>query len=206
MRVRQPMMGLSMTKLHWNESISIMKPLIYCDLEVRADTKNEGFALPIMERTLGVLHGVFRQSPDCYAIALPQAQSGERRHPGAVIRVFAETREDLDRLVTTIQDFPVVRDYLMIGYPRSVPVGFNGPWREYRRYRITNRGSRLEKCREFRLQEASKLPYLRVVSRSTGHGFGLYVASVEGSQVDDCKPDSYGLSVATRPFALPWLA
>ncbi|CAK0781605.1 conserved hypothetical protein [Gammaproteobacteria bacterium] len=182
-----------------------MKPLIYCDLEVRANAQGEGISIPVLERALGVLHGVFRKSPGKYAIALPLARFGEHRHPGTVVRVFSETREDLDRLVAAIQEQSVVMDYLMIGYPRIVPANFSGPWREYRRYRISNRGSRLEKCREFRLQEASKLPYLRVISRSTGHGFGVYIAQLDAGRTDDCKPDSYGLSVATRPFALPLL-
>lgn len=182
-----------------------MKPLVYFDAEVRGGAKDEGLAMPVMERLMAILHGVFRQQPGKFAIALPGARTGRGRHPGNVIRVFAETRDDLDLLVTSIHDHHVIRDYVTLGDPRKVPPDFSGPWREYRRYRITNRGSRLDKCREYRLQQASELPYFRSLSKSTGHGFGVYVAPMEGEPADDCQPDSYGLSVSTRPFALPML-
>lgn len=180
-----------------------MKPRIYFDIEVRADARGDGLVIPIMERAFGVLHGAFREFPSRYAIALPHARSGTHRHPGSSIRVFSETREALDSLVSAIQSHSVVRDYLQLGYPRRIPDGFDGPWHEYRRYRITNRSSRLEKCREFRLRQAEELPYLRSISKTNGHGFGVYIAIMNGGPANDCQPDSYGLSVASRPFTLP---
>lgn len=182
-----------------------MKPQTYVDAAVRDHAKGEGLTIPVMTRLMGILHGVFRLQPGRFAVALPEARTGPRPHPGAFIRVFASGREELDLLEAAIRDHALARDYVLIGYPRSVPVGFSGPWREFRRYRISNRGSRLEKCREYRLRQAAELPFFRSVSKSTGHGFGLYVAPMDGVPVEDCQPDSYGLSVADRPFALPLL-
>lgn len=179
-----------------------MNPQIYFDITVNADAQKE-LTIPIMERCFNILHRVFRASPNRYVIALPYARIGKRRFPGTVIRIFAENRNDLDELVNNIRDHPIIRDYVNFGYPRSIPDNFGGPWREYRRYRITNRKSRLEKCREYRLKNASNFPYFKTVSKTNGNLFGIYITVLEKNCGGDCQPDSYGLSVADRSFALP---
>ena len=188
-----------------------MKPAIYFDLNVLAgDDGGESIPAPILAgAALDVLHGAFRQNPGRYALALPNVLPGKTNAPRRILRVFAGNRDDLDTLVAMIIGHPVIRDYTRIGYPRPVPTDFQGPWIEYRRYRIPAQKS-LRKpddtLRERRLQAAKEqgLPYFYARSRSTHQQFVLYVqavASQTGST--ECQPDSYGLSVSSRPFSIP---
>lgn len=190
-----------------------MKPVVYVDLEVLAgDRGGESMPAPILAgAALDVLHGAFRQWPGRYALALPEVSPGEAHTPGRFLRVFAGSRDDLDALVAAIGGHPVIRDYTRIGYPRPVPGAFSGPWVEYRRYRIPSQKS-LRKLddtlRERRMQAARErgLPFFQICSRSNGQSFMLYVQALEvvaGSA--ECQPDSYGLSVSSRPFAVPRL-
>lgn len=154
---------------------------------------------------LKVLHRAFREEPGHYALALP----GHARQPFAVLRVFAEGRDQLDKLVDVVEPQPIMRDYLRLGYPRKVPVDFSGTWTEYRRYRIPARRSGRkpnDNLRERRMAWAAdhRLPFFIMQSRSTGQQFGLYVSIQTDAQASpEVHPDSYGLSVASRPFALP---
>lgn len=188
-----------------------MKPVIYFDLEVLAGAGGgESLPAPILAgATLDVLHGAFRQHPGQYALALPGVLSDQAGAPGRILRVFASHRDDLDALVAGIANHPIIRDYTRIGYPRPVPNGFPGPWVEYRRYRIPAQRS-LRKpndtLRERRLQAAREqgLPYFHTRSRTTDQRFVLYVQAVAAQAGGmECQPDSYGLSVSSRPFAVP---
>lgn len=186
-----------------------MNPRAYFDIEVRGAASTGGGqvpALPVMTRLVGVLHGIIRDHPGKIALALPRMKTGELRHPGHVVRVFAESQVDLDVVVDALTANERIHGYVSFGYPKKVPDNFNGPWKEYRRYRIPGNGSRLEKCRDYRLQAADKLPFFRSASKSNGHAFSLHINCLDGSPSMDCRPDSYGLSVATRPFALPVIA
>lgn len=154
---------------------------------------------------LKVLHGAFRDAPGRYALALPR----HARRPFAVLRVFAGERDHLHALAEAVEAHPVIRDYTRLGYPRPVPADFPGTWTEFRRYRIPARrsgrkpGDDLRERRMARATEA-RLPYFILQSRSNGQQFGLYVDIRAGApQTGEAEPDSYGLAVATRPFALP---
>jgi len=151
---------------------------------------------------LRVLHGAFRQYPGKFALALPgDLFSG--------LRVFGQTRADLDLLVTSIDSHPVIRDYGRIGYPRTIPPGYSGPWKSYSRFRIPTRKSDREpdgRLRRARIEKADqeKLPFFVLSSTSSGQRFSLYLEVAEGTApAGECLPDSYGFSVASRPFALP---
>ena len=190
-----------------------MKPVVYVDLEVLAgDHGGESMPAPVLAgAALEVLHGAFRQQPGRYALALPDVAPDQASTPGRTLRVFAGSRDDLDALVAAIGDHPVVRDYTRIGYPRLVPGEFSGPWIEYRRYRIPARKS-LRKpgdtLRERRMQAARErgLPFFHTRSRSNGQSFMLYVQALDVATGGmECLPDSYGLSVSSRPFAVPRL-
>lgn len=178
-----------------------MKPAAYFD--ITAKSREDRGTLAVVNRLMSILHGAIRQMPGRFALAFPQARQGGRRHPGRLIRVFAESREVLDDLVAAIEAHQVVRESAHLGYARSVPADFAGPWREYRRYRIPSRKSRLKRARSMRIEAADEMPYFRLTSRSNEQGFSLYLAVQPGRGPGDCQPDSYGLSVATRPFALP---
>ena len=185
-----------------------MNPRTYFDIEVRGAASTGGGqipALPVMTRLVGVLHGIIRDHPGKFALALPRMKTGELRHPGHVVRVFAESQDDLDVVVDALTANERIQGYVSFGYPKKVPDDFSGPWKEYRRFRVPGNGSRLEKCRDYRLQAANKLPFFRSASKSNGHAFSLHVDCIDGAPSSDCRPDSYGLSVATRPFALPVL-
>lgn len=188
-----------------------MRPTIYVDLEILAgDPDGESMSAPVLAgAALDVLHGAFRQRPGRYALALPEVSPGEAHTPGRILRVFAGGRDDLDVLVAAISGHPIIRDYTRIGYPRPVPGEFPGPWIEYRRYRIPARKS-LRKpgdtLRERRMQTAreSGLPFFHARSRSNGQSFVLYVQALDAASGSaECQPDSYGLSVSSRPFAVP---
>ncbi|HRY16406.1 MAG TPA: type I-F CRISPR-associated endoribonuclease Cas6/Csy4 [Candidatus Competibacteraceae bacterium] len=190
-----------------------MKPAIYVDLEMLAGgSGGEPMPAPVLAgAALNVLHGAFRQWPGRYALALPGVSPDQANAPGRMLRVFAGSRDDLDALVAATGGHPVIRDYTRIGYPRPVPGAFSGPWIEYRRYRIPSRKS-LRKpddtLRERRMQAARErgLPFFQIRSRSNGQPFMLYVQALEVTAGGaGCQPDSYGLSVSSRPFAVPRL-
>ncbi len=188
-----------------------MKPVVYVDLEVLAGGHDgESMPAPILAgAALEVLHGAFRQWPGRYALALPDVSPDKANAPGRILRVFAGSRDDLDALVAAIGGHPIIRDYARIGYPRPVPGEFSGPWIEYRRYRIPAQKS-LRKpgdtLRERRMRAARErgLPFFQTRSRSNGQSFMLYVEALDVATGDvECQPDSYGLSVSSRPFAIP---
>lgn len=176
-----------------------MTPRCYVDIETRASVNS----LPVIGRVATVLHGILRGEPESLALAFPRLRKGEGRHPGNLVRVFAGSTETLDKVIHQLTENDSLKGHLRYGAPKLVPEDFKGPWIEYRRQRIPNLGSRLEKCREFRLREAEQLPFIRFVSKTNMQGFSLHINATPGERTQDCKPDSYGLSVATRPFALP---
>lgn len=190
-----------------------MKPLIYVDLEILAgDSDGEALSAPVLAgAALDVLHGAFRQQPGRYALALPGASPDEARVRNWTLRVFAGDRDDLDAFVAAISAHAVIRDYTRFGDPRPVPEGFSGPWIEYRRYRIPAQRSLrkpADTLRERRMRAAhrQKLPFFQMRSRSNAQCFRLFVQAVANESGGiDCHPDSYGLSVSSRPFAVPRL-
>lgn len=182
-----------------------MRPRFYADIEISKKERGaEKSALLLVSRLVSGLHKIFHGSPGEFAIAFPKMRTGDLRHPGRKVRVFAETLENLDKLRGPLEKNGLLEEFEIV-QTKSVPVDFNGEWVEYRRYRIPNNRSRLEKCRLYRFSEAESWPYLRMLSKSTGHLFSLHIARMESSGPSDCLPDSYGLSVSDRPFALPVL-
>jgi hypothetical protein len=187
-----------------------MIPLHYVDLTSRTSGKGAGLPPPIVAgATLRVLHGVFKQTPGRYALALP----GFSTAPFAKLRVFAGERDDLDSLAEAVSAHHLFKDHMQLGYPRKIAESYDGPWQRYSRYRIPSRKSGRhidDGLRQRRLDQADerRLPYFILSSQSTGQQFGLYVSidAVEPPidwQICDIQPDSYGLSVASRAFALP---
>lgn len=183
-----------------------MKPQAYLDIETRGASSTGGgriTALPVVNRIVRILHGIFRTQPCRFAIAFPRMRSGEARHPGHIVRVFAESRDDLDGVAKELQSNERLRGYVRYEKIKEVPDGFQGPWKEYRRYRIPGTGSRLDRCRQYRLAASEKLPHFRLASKQTGQEFVIFVECRDGIAPGDCQPDSYGLSVPTRAFTLP---
>lgn len=154
---------------------------------------------------LRALHGVFRHSPGRYALALPDYPRGFTR-----LRVFAETRDDLDRLVTATDGHPGLAEHGRFGYPKNVAADFAGPWISYRRYRIPSRKAERKpegslRLRRIQAADEADLPYFPLRSESTGQTWRLYVEACEVPHVGTVEPDSYGLALSSRPFGLPAL-
>jgi hypothetical protein len=159
-----------------------------------------------MRELMTVLHGVFRDNPARFALAYPEMQTGEFRHPGGIVRVFADYPDDLLALAHMVDHHGLLDFKVKVkAEVQKVPDDFGGPWVEYRRMRVPNQKSRLEKCREWCLGHVETLPHFDVHSRSTGQYFTVFVEPMDGVSVEDATPDSYGLSVKTRSFALPSL-
>jgi CRISPR-associated endoribonuclease Cas6/Csy4 subtype I-F len=183
-----------------------MRPDYFLDIEARLTGsvgEKGAAALPVVTRLLQALHKLFDSYPGRFAVAFPRMRTGDTRHPGNLVRVFAETRADLDIIAAGLAGNHRILGYVRFGAPREVPQDFAGEWIEYRRYRIPNRGSRLEKCRDYRLTDSQRLPYLRLASASNGHAFSLHIEPRQGERTMSCEPNGYGLSSAGRPFAVP---
>lgn len=180
-----------------------MRPLAYFDIEVRASSMKDGanLAVPILARLLRNLHGYFAKYPGKFAVAFPYLRMGEHRHPGNVIRIFSENRAEFDGIVQWIENNDRIAGYVNRGYPKIVEDKSIIGWREYRRYRIPSRNSRLHACRDYRIKSSEGVPYLRIAS-SAGEAFSMHISAMEGVRTEFCNPTSYGLSGKQR-FSLP---
>lgn len=176
-----------------------MHPRCYVDLTLERRTSPLAAAA-----VLRVLHGAFRQQPGQYALALPDYPRAFPR-----LRIFTESRDALDSLVTATQSHPALTEYARFGYPQRVSEDFSGPWMSFRRYRIPARRAERKPDGNLRLRriqnaDDARLPFFPLRSESNGHTWRLYVEAVpvEGD-TEPASPDAYGLATATRPFGLP---
>jgi hypothetical protein len=187
-----------------------MIPRHYVDLNLQSGASGAGLPPPVVAgAALRVLHGAFKRYPSRYALALP----GFETAPFAKLRVFASERDDLDALHEAVSNHPVFQSHVQPGYPRKVAPAYDGPWLRYARYRIPARKAGRhpqDGLRQRRIAQADerRLPYFILDSQSTGQQFGLYLAIDSAPapadwQARELQPDSYGLSVAERAFALP---
>ncbi|EIC20987.1 CRISPR-associated protein (Cas_Csy4) [Thiorhodovibrio frisius] len=178
-----------------------MRPKAFFDV---APEERREKLMRVASRALREMHGIFRETPGQYALALPDHPRVGRGR----LRIFAEKSGDLERLAYRLRELPVRFSDIA-----NVPQDYSGPYRRYSRYRIQSRKQERDykgtlRLRRMREAEAEQMPWFNMRSGSTGQEFRLYVSvadDAEGSLADSCEPDSYGLSVATRPFALPLL-
>lgn len=182
-----------------------MQPLYYFDVTVRGTNMQDGvtMSLPVMARLLRILHGYFAHHPNKFAIAFPRLRMGEFRHPGNIIRVFAESRDEFDGVEDWIGANERVAPYVTKSYVLRVDPQKIFGWMEYRRYRIPSRNSRLLVCRDNRIKSSEEVPYLRM-SSSCGEAFSMHISASPGVESERCTPTSYGLSGEAR-FSLPVL-
>lgn len=168
----------------------------------------------IMALLMKFTHAIAARHAFKHGVAFPQAKVAKgdsSASPGNHIRIFAIERSSLEILADELEKQQFIRDYVNIGRvkmlaPDYQPTGFV----EYRRFRVPNRNSRLQESRAKRKAEADSLPYLRLNSSGTGHGFSLFIQPIphataicaEGLPVT-FEPDVYGLSLWTKRFALP---
>ena len=175
-----------------------MEPRHYVDFQLGPRPSPIGAAL-----VLRALHGVFALYPGQYALALPDYPRSFPR-----LRVFAASREDLDRLVAAGE--AKLQEIGRFAYPKAIPEDFAGPWISYRRYRIPSRKAERQpdgnlRLRRIQAADTAELPYFALRSQSNGQAWRLYVEAQPGSAPGPAEPDAYGLATASRPFALPRL-
>jgi len=176
-----------------------MKPSCYIDVETTVAIAS----LPVLGRLFSALHRMLRQEPGRFALAFPRLRTGQNRHPGNIVRIFSETSDRLVDVMVQLANNERLQGYVRYSPVRLVPENFEGPWIEYRRYRIPGNRSRLDRCRDYRLQQAQEFPFIRTASKSNRQAFSLHICAISSMRSEFCTPDSYGLSLATRPFALP---
>ena len=168
-------------------------------------------ATPIIARAFGLVHAVHQRQAIALACAFPTMRMGHACHPGNQLRLFGLARDAIDQVADELELHPFVREYVRMGRVRAVPEGFSGPWTEYRRYRIPGRSSRLTESRGRRIEAGNSLPFLHSHSKSSGQAFSIRVLALPHTQAlpqsldktTGIAPDSYGLAVPTRPFAVP---
>ncbi len=199
-----------------------MKPRIYSDIRIRdGATVGEGGipTLPVATFLFSVLHGVFRNNPGRFALGFPLMREGERRHPGHVFRVFAESEEDWKIVYEELDKHERIGSRIhLFREPLLIPENYSGPWIEYRRFRIPTRkstqfrGEHKERIprssqgidlRQKRIDASAEWPFFRLRSKTTGTIFSLHITKRNGERTDICCPDGYGLSGTTHSFSLP---
>jgi hypothetical protein len=188
-----------------------MQPNFFLDLAVRG-TPSAGAgaltALPVLTRLVSTLHGVMWRSELELALAFPHMREGFHRHPGNVLRVYSTSLDELAQLTQRLRENERLDPHVHCHFPRSVPTAFDGPWVEYRRFRVRSRGSGRATARAGQIVQAESFPFFRLNSKRTAQVFSLHIQRLlNGRQSSDnpfgFKPDSYGLSTSEAPFALP---
>lgn len=188
-----------------------MRPKFYLDIIICPGDAGANF---VRNRIMQKLHGFFghnKENGQClYAIAFPSEEIQENRN--TVLRIFSSTENELRRLKDEMRQIAICRDYAFFCEPAKVPDVFEGTWTRYMRYRIPTTGSDRHACggrselRDRRIQKAMsfRTAYFILHSSSSGSTFTLRVKAEHAAEEnEDCMPDCYGLSVSSRPFALP---
>lgn len=171
-----------------------------------------------------IIHGVFRQMPSLFALALEISPRQQRKMQAKqlkygypvfpqydVLRIFAAQQSDLERLIDKIKGHWKIRDYAVLNNPTAVPSAKITGFRSYFRFRIpTQKAERQlvnnpiqESLHSRRLKQAQKLPYFKVSSLSTGQTFTVPVKIEDVLESGSGLPDGYGLARQSQPFALP---
>lgn len=205
-----------------------MKPAFYFNVSVTTKAFQggpAGVSILAISKTVHVVHSVAAIAKIEFASAFPNASIGVvKHHPGTVLRIFTQTREHSEIVADGVEACEALKGYMQMGRIRAVPqelscsveyrlfrmasrkaydatqgkIGKSGiAWQEPARVPAGERWSR-------RLRTAESLPYLRMRS-STGNEFSIRFTTevVDGPCSEECSPNGYGFSTATRPFRLP---
>lgn len=184
-----------------------MKATWYMNLRVATEATSRGpsgTAIFVMAKLLHAVHGIAKRNGITFASAFPQMRTGDRAHPGTVLRVFTDSRDACDAIAQALEANTMLSGYVLMGRVRPVPEGIQRSV-SYQRFRITGKGGKDPETRLRRLAAGNKLPYLVLDSAQTRQRFSLRFAHVSANSAPSelCEPDNYGLSVSTRPFSLP---
>ena len=141
-------------------------------------------------------------------VAFPKMKTGEKAHPGDILRVWgsASELEDLKSIVLNSQiavkhsEVKLVEDW-------------DGKWVEYRRFRVRSRNQKDRtpervaadaRRRHAELQKAETLPFVLMRSYSNHQHYRVMIEPMifdEGSDFEEL--DAYGLSSGLRHVRLP---
>ena len=158
--------------------------------------------MDVINRVFTVLHGVRQSHSLVFALAFPQMKTGNRPHPGNVVQVFSDN-VTLDAVVAELRLNNFIIDYVHVSRVKPVPDDVN-TYSQYALFRVPNRNVRTQQNRINRLTDAEQLPYVKVASKSNGQIFSLRIKRTsQDNPSASIEPNSYGLAVSTRPFALP---
>lgn len=177
-----------------------MKPNYYIDISMTPKLK--GQELPkAASLILSVLHSIFKETPETYAIDLPKSKS-----IFTCIRVFAENKEQLTTIAENLYENSVVERLSVIEFPKSVG-NFKGEGVSCRRFRIPTRKSSRGPLRYNLIKEAedNHYPYFMLASKTNKQSFSLLVKREYHDEYiqTDAKPNSYGLASKERDYMLP---
>lgn len=181
----------------------------YLDLRIMDSADDGELTLAHLRNQIySILHGVFREIPNTFALALEisprQKAKIERKElkykiPVSpqydVLRIFANEQHSLEQLIDKIKGHWKIRDYAILNQPTAVPTAKVTGYKSYFRFRIPtlkmerNVESKTQSRNARRLKEARKMPYFKVSSQTTGQGFTV---NVEILDVDLNHPH-YGL-------------
>lgn len=197
----------------------------YLDIRIINAHDDVDLKLPVLRNQIySILHGIFRQIPNTFALALASSSRLEAKRKALevkygqepkydfdILRVFASTQESLEQLTTELEKSWKVRDYAILLGVRPIPTLKIKGWKSYRRFRIPT--AKAERARltesneqslyERRLEVGRTLPYFLVRSQSTGQQFTINVDVLDAPDQGIGQPDSYGLARQSAPFALP---
>lgn len=192
-----------------------MIPAAYSTLEVRgAATSGHGtMIVPVMARLMPVLHAIFAEHPDQYAMDFPELKPGQMSKPaflGRLIRVFSADREHCETLLDTVEQHPALSQAIILGRVRIVPEDYRGSVAVMRRARVAPRCQPDNRRRDLDSQQRSQSPFIPMRSQSTGQHFSLLLERdtlpdqdlQPGVGATQGVPNSYGLS-GERPVFLP---
>lgn len=174
-----------------------MTPLFYVELKL---TDSRGNAPAAAGLAVKVLHALFSDKPDHYALYLPKKSSF------SFLRVFAESLEALNEVISLIGSHPAlatmytVRAVMPVASDHKDGVILSRHRLHGKNNTANKPGYRLEQ-----MKKAEGLPYLTLTSGSNGHQFPLTVKHQKApfSHGKGGEVNSYGLSKKEQPVILP---
>lgn len=174
----------------------------YIDIVPRSEDKLS--RMDECARMVKRLHGVFKISDNyTFATAFPSTRS---YYLFQKVRVFSSQNG-----ISFLKNNILIDDCGELQDIKEVPKTHS--WIMYSKYRIPSRKSmKKNHCKSMRAERLefadNNCFHFNISSETNKTTFKLFVykthADDEGQQ--ECRPDSYGLSVATRPFAVPALS
>lgn len=142
-----------------------------------------------------VLHAAFSEhSTRTYVLAFPCASSESPQKKLSVFRVFSSNLDDQTALNEFVSSHPHYDELFYGKYPKHVPVGFDGPYKAYTRFRIASRETPQKRHRRMLEVADNGNLWIDMSSNENGNRFRLYVAEHVGQAASSGLTNSYGLS------------